>query len=132
MGTERSDELFGTRRDDDMFAFEGNDFIDGGSGDDVIFGDQGDDILLGGKGDDILDPGTGFNLMEGGKGRDLFVLHLAGYQVIEDFRVKDDELWVLRGGKTLWNWGWETSGRRTYLYDSRTGEDFAEINGSSP
>ena len=49
--------------------------------------------------------------------------------VIEDFRVKDDELWVLRGGKTVWNWGWETSGRRTYLYDSRTGEDFAEIKG---
>ena len=129
IGTKRADDLFGTRRDDDMFAFAGDDFIDGGSGNDVIFGDRGDDILLGGKGDDILDPGPGFNLVKGGKGRDLFVLDLAGYQVIEDFRVKDDELWVLRNGKTVWNWGWETSGRRTYLYDSRTGEDFAEIKG---
>ena len=120
MDTEKADDLFGTRRDDDMFAFAGDDFING---------DSGSDVISGGSGDDILDPGSGFNLVKGGKGRDLFVLDLAGYQVIEDFRVKDDELWVMRGGKTVWYWGWETSGWRTYLYDSRTGEDFAEIKG---
>ena len=129
IGTEKSDDLIGGGDDDDIFAFGGNDFVDGGSGDDVIFGDRGDDILIGGHGNDVLDAGRGMNLVEGGKGSDLFVLDLKGYQMIEDFRLNQDELWVLRDSKTFWNWGWETSGKRTYLYDLRTGEDFAELKG---
>ena len=129
IGSGRADDLIGGTGDDDIFGFAGDDYADGGAGDDVIFGDRGDDILVGGKGDDILEGGKGFNLAEGGRGRDLFVIAPKGYLVIDDFQIKQDDLWILNNGKTYWNWGWETSGNRTYLYDMKTGDDFAELKG---
>ena len=128
-GTQRSDDLVGGRGDDDMFGLGGHDVVVGRSGDDVMFGDGGDDILIGGPGDDVLEAGAGVNSVRGGRGDDLFVLGLEGYQVIEDFNIDHDQLWVLHRNKTYWRWGWERQGNRTYLYDLKTGEDFAELRG---
>ena len=128
-GTQRSDDLVGGRGDDDMFGLGGHDVVVGRSGDDVMFGDGGDDILIGGPGDDVLEAGAGVNSVKGGRGDDLFVLGLEGYQVIEDFNIDHDQLWVLHRNKTYWRWGWERQGNRTYLYDLKTGEDFAELRG---
>ena len=94
-GTQRSDDLVGGRGDDDMFGLGGHDVVVGRPGDDVIFGDGGNDILIGGTGDDVLEAGAGVNSVKGGRGDDLFVLGLEGYQVIEDFNIDYDQLWIL-------------------------------------
>ena len=78
-----------------MFGLGGHDVVVGRPGDDVIFGDGGNDILIGGTGDDVLEAGAGVNSVKGGRGDDLFVLGLEGYQVIEDFNIDYDQLWIL-------------------------------------
>ena len=91
-GTQRSDDLVVGRGDDDMFGLGGHDVVVGRSGDDVIFGDGGNDIL---------EAGAGVNSVKGGRGDDLFVLGLEGYQVIEDFNIDYDQLWILNRKKPL-------------------------------
>ena len=75
-----------------MFGLGGHDVVVGRSGDDVIFGDGGNDIL---------EAGAGVNSVKGGRGDDLFVLGLEGYQVIEDFNIDYDQLWILNRKKPL-------------------------------
>ncbi len=128
-GTRRGDDIIATNGDDDVFGYGGDDIIEGLAGDDILYGDGGDDDLYGGKGDDILDAATGVNRLSGGRGRDRFVLDLKGYQIIRDFNLKDDELWIVRGSKTFWNWDWEYDGNKTYVYDRKSGDDIAELKG---
>ena len=71
-----------------------------GKGNDVLEGGEGNDKLLGGKGDDVLDAGRGINGLKGGLGRDMFVVDVKGYQIIRDFNLQQDELWIVRGSKT--------------------------------
>ena len=128
-GTRKNDDIIATNGDDDVFGYNGNDEIEGLSGDDILFGDGGNDDLYGGKGDDILDGGYGENWLRGGPGEDRFVLDIRGYQTINDFNRYEDELWVVKGNKTYWNWDWECDGNRTYIYDRKGGDDIAEFNG---
>jgi len=128
-GTRRDDDIIATKADDDVFGFKGDDFISGLSGDDVLYGDRGDDHLFGGKGDDVLDAGRGVNELYGGSGLDMFVVDLMGYQIIRDFRVIEDELWIVKGSKTYWNWDWEFEGNKTYIFDRKSGDDLAELKG---
>ena len=128
-GTNNSDRLTGSLADDDIFGFRGDDSLKGRRGDDILFGDSGNDTLKGGGGNDIIDGGKGFNVQKGGAGSDLFVLDLKGYQFIRDFSLREDEIWVLKGLNTYGQWGWEYDGGNTYLYNLRSGEDFAELEG---
>ena len=128
-GSNKSDRLTGTGTDDDVFGFSGDDNLKGLRGDDILFGDRGNDTLKGGSGDDIIDGGKGFNIHNGGTGSDLFVLDLKGYQFIRDFSLRKDELWILKGSNTYWQWEWEYDGGNTYIYDLKSGDDFAELEG---
>ena len=128
-GTKKADWIVASKFDDDVFAGRGDDLVLGRSGDDVLFGELGDDVLKGGKGDDIIDGGQGFNFAKGGKGKDLFVLDIDGYVDVHDFKINADECWVIKGSNTYWKWDWEWQGRRTILYDMRTGDVFADFKG---
>ena len=128
-GTRRDDDIIATNGDDDVFGFGGNDLIQGLSGNDVLYGDAGDDLLFGGKGDDVLDAGRGINGLKGGRGQDMFVVDVKGYQIIRDFNLQQDELWIVRGSKTYWKWDWEFDGNRTYIFDQKSGDDIAELKG---
>ena len=128
-GVKGSDDIIATYGDDDVYCYGGNDTVEGLSGDDIIYGGNGDDDLYGGKGDDILDAGKGENWVQGGRGRDTFVIDLKGYQIIDDFNLKDDEFWIVRGSRTYWKWGFEYEGNKTYIYDQKSGDDIAELNG---
>ena len=128
-GTRKADRMLGSKGDDDVFADRGDDLIRSRAGDDVLFGGLGDDILFGGRGDDVLDGGKGINSAKGGKGKDLFVLDVDGYLYVRDFNIDSDQLWVIKGGDTHWNWDWELQGRHTILYNMRTGDVFADLKG---
>ena len=128
-GTRRDDDIVASRGDDDVFGLRGDDIIEGLTGDDVLYGDAGDDLLIGGKGHDVLDGARGENTLKGGQGEDRFVIDVKGYQIIQDFSLKQDELWIVKGSKTYWNWDWEYDGNRTYIFDRKSGDDIAELKG---
>ena len=128
-GTRRDDDIIATNGDDDAYGYGGDDIIEGRSGDDILYGDAGDDDLYGGQGDDILDAGKGTNWLQGGPGEDTFVIDLKGYQMIDDFNLRDDELWIVKGSKTYWKWDFEYEGNKTYIYDRKSGDDIAELDG---
>ena len=67
--------------------------------------------------------------MKGGQGEDRFVIDVKGYQIIQDFSLKQDELWIVKGSKTYWNWDWEYDGNRTYIFDRKSGDDITELKG---
>jgi hypothetical protein len=43
--------------------------------------------------------------------------------------LRKDELWILKGSNTYWQWEWEYDGGNTYIYDLKSGDDFAELEG---
>lgn len=114
-GYGESDTIYGEGGNDyiygdleDMFSVPpGNDKLYGGSGHDKIFGDAGNDLLNGGTGNDYLQGdagadtligGAGYDQMVGGSGRDIFVfdaqLSASNVDVIDDFSVRDDVIWL--------------------------------------
>ena len=99
-GTRSNDDIIASSGDDDVFGLKGDDIIEGFSGDDVLYGDAGDDLLIGGKGHDVLDGARGENSLRGGQGEDMFVVEVKEYQIIRDYSLKQDELWIVKGSKT--------------------------------
>ena len=57
------------------------------------------------------------------------MIDLKGYQMIDDFNLRDDELWIVKGSKTYWKWDFEYEGNKTYIYDRKSGDDIAELDG---
>lgn len=74
--------------------------IDGRDGGDYLTGNGGNDVLRGGDGFDFLDGGKGRDKLIGGGDADSFVL-VRGYgkDVVTDFAVGEDYLWL---GTNLW------------------------------
>ena len=75
--------------------YKNNDIISGGKGNDKLWGYAGNDQITGGNGKDILCGGKGNNILIGGKGRDIFKLSSGkGYDLIQDFKNKDDRIFI--------------------------------------
>ncbi|MDZ8096654.1 MAG: DUF4347 domain-containing protein [Nostoc sp. DedQUE05] len=71
--------------------------LNGVDGNDSLIGGTGNDTLFGGVGDDLLSGGTGKDVLTGGIGRDSFYLtdtRIGGYDIIADFTVGDDTIFV--------------------------------------
>lgn len=90
LGDAGDDELRGLSKSDLLNGGLGDDRLFGGPGSDQIFGGSGSDVIHGGWGHDEIRPGSGDDRMRGGYGSDLFVIG-SGYDVIEDFRVADND-----------------------------------------
>jgi serralysin len=76
----------------DVTGGASNDALTGGTGNDRFFGKDGADQLTGGGGDDYLDGGAGVDTMTGGTGNDVYVVDMAGDQVIENANEGIDEI----------------------------------------
>ncbi|MHC5761790.1 beta strand repeat-containing protein [Nostoc sp.] len=75
----------------------GVNLLNGADGDDSLLGNLGNDTLLGGAGNDSLFGGIGRDTLTGGNGRDSLYLtdtRTGGYDVITDFTVGDDTIFV--------------------------------------
>ncbi|MBN3944533.1 MAG: calcium-binding protein [Nostoc sp. NMS9] len=75
----------------------GANILNGEDGNDSLIGDSGNDSLFGGAGDDLLSGGTGRDVLTGGTGRDSLYLtdtRTGGYDIIADFTVGDDTLFI--------------------------------------
>ncbi|BAY27535.1 hemolysin-type calcium-binding region [Calothrix sp. NIES-2100] len=71
--------------------------LSGDDGNDTLIGGTGNDSLNGGAGNDLLIGGTGRDLLTGGTGRDSLYLtdtRTGGYDIITDFSVADDTLFI--------------------------------------
>ena len=87
-GSAFNDSLFGTSYANQLFGRDGAD---------AIFGRGGNDYLNGGAGADRLDGGTDNDTLRGGTHADTFVFN-AGRDVIEDFRLSDQDRVLLEDG----------------------------------
>ena len=73
------------------------DQVMGGDGADDLFGGAGNDLIFGGYGHDTITGGGGDDQIRGGFGGDLFVWS-TGYDVIEDFRLSENDRIGLHAG----------------------------------
>lgn len=104
LGNAGNDYLFGGSDNDYVFGGIGDDAVLGNAGSDVVFGDDGNDYVFGGNGDDSLNSGAGNDVLygdpgndtiTGGAGNDVFIFtSLDGTDVITDFTVGQDVLWL--------------------------------------
>lgn len=99
-GDNGNDTLIGGTGVDSLYGGAGNDNLNGGAGDDELYGESGKDTLIGGAGDDSLYGGL-TSLLTGGTGKDTFVLTSLSGDIITDFSVKDDEIWLSTGDDGL-------------------------------
>jgi Ca2+-binding RTX toxin-like protein len=125
-----------------LIGMGGNDKLEGGSLRDTLVGGTGDDTLLGGGGSDALAGGPGRDILTGGHGKDGFVLaSLDDYDVITDFNVADDKIFLDRSVLTkLASWNnlsdqlkIGSSATKSYeriIYDNTTGKLFYDADGS--
>jgi serralysin len=137
VGGQGNDRLDGGRANDSVYGGTGNDVVKGGAGADRIYGEAGRDKLYGGTGKDV---------MSGGAGKDAFyfsdALVSANVDVITDFRVVDDTIWLK---KTLFaglgaavtagefHIGSAAADRGDRLiYNSNTGKLFYDADGNKP
>jgi Ca2+-binding RTX toxin-like protein len=140
-GTDISDAIYGSRR---------GDTLGGGDGDDFIHGVLGDDKLSGGDGDDWLDGGRGNDVLNGGADDDRFVfsvLENSSSDIIADFNISDDEIWLsdsaftrlghsgepasLSAGRFVSNTtGLAGDGNDRIIYEIDTGKIFFDADGT--
>ena len=97
LGAGGDDELRGRQGSDRVEGGRGNDQVMGGDGPDELFGGSGNDAIFGGFGHDMINGGAGSDQIRGGYGGDLFLLS-AGQDVIEDFRLSENDRLGLRSG----------------------------------
>ena len=97
MGGGGDDELRGRSGADHIEGGLGDDQVMGGDGADYLFGGAGEDSVFGGYGHDTITGGSGADRIRGGFGGDLFVWS-SGQDVIEDFRLLDDDRIAMRSG----------------------------------
>jgi Ca2+-binding RTX toxin-like protein len=95
-GDKGNDTLIGGTGVDSLHGGDGNDNLNGGAGNDELYGNSGKDTLIGGAGDDSLYGGL-TSLLTGGTGKDTFELTSLSGDIITDFSVKDDEIWLSKG-----------------------------------
>jgi Ca2+-binding RTX toxin-like protein len=124
-GGEGEDTLLGGANEDTLMGEAGDDYLNGGlasdelhggDGGDGLFGEGGDDTLLGGAGNDALYGGAGMNVLTGGEGMDVFVNQAEGQDVVTDFDLETDSLWL----QGLMERGAETEAARMLLGDHAT------------
>ena len=96
---------------------------------DEIFGYGGADKINGKGGDDVIDPGFWtkgkFDKVKGGSGSDTFVIKDGYWASIQDFKIVEDSL-DLTGLSN--GWEWDSSKRRTSIYDA-DGYEVARFKG---
>ena len=108
-GSSSNDTIFGNSVSNFLQSQDGDDKILGGDGDDTLRGEVGNDsldggvgidTLTGGLGNDILVGGTDNDRLTGGKGADRFVFDskTEGTDIIKDFSVVNDTIYVSAGG----------------------------------
>jgi Ca2+-binding RTX toxin-like protein len=94
LGLKGNDKLGGSLGDDGLYGGRGNDKLYGGLGNDHLYGGPGNDALVGGPGDDWLYGGSGNDKLSGGAGRDTFVFNNKSLDVIRDYNVRSDTIWL--------------------------------------
>ncbi|MBR1397800.1 MAG: hypothetical protein IJ563_09750 [Selenomonadaceae bacterium] len=77
-----------------VYGGAGNDQITGGKGADVLYGEDDDDKLVGGSGADTLSGGEGNDTLTGGAGKDSFIYDGNGEDVITDYKVGQDKIYL--------------------------------------
>lgn len=93
LGGSGNDTLGGDRGNDLLIGGAGNDHIFGGDDDDTLLGGPGDDSMSGGHGNDRIIAGPGDDTVRGSTGADTFAFRDGDDTlVIEDFRMRDDDL----------------------------------------
>ena len=97
IGAGGDDELRGRKGADRIEGGLGRDQVMGGNGADDLFGGAGNDLIFGGYGHDTITGGAGDDQIRGGFGGDLFVWS-TGHDVIEDFRLSEDDRIGLHAG----------------------------------
>ena len=94
-GTNGKDYIIGMGGNDKIFGRNSSDIVFGEKGNDLLYGGSGNDIIIGGSGNDELIGGIGNDKLIGGYGKDIFKLSKGkGYDLIEDFKNKQDKIFV--------------------------------------
>jgi hypothetical protein len=93
------DQMTGFWNNDYFAAGDGNDTVSGADGNDRLFGERGDDNINGGYGNDKIVGGKGSDHLTGGPGKDVFLFDpdprkSGDLDVVLDFKVKEDRLWL--------------------------------------
>ena len=97
-GSDFGDNFIGGIGRENFSGNDGNDTLNGGSGEDDLSGDWGNDRLIGGTGEDHMSGGGDNDTLTGNTGNDDFNfgwdLAEGGVDVITDFEINIDEIWV--------------------------------------
>jgi len=85
-----------------VFAGAGNDTLDGGGGADDLFGGSGNDVITAGGGQDEIFGGAGDDTIDPGNGADILYFAAGhGDDVVNNFSVSDDVLFVANATTTF-------------------------------
>ena len=124
-----NDRVFGMDGNDILAGEAGNDSLYGGDGDDTLLGGLGNDNLSGNAGNDFFSGDAGNDTLSGGDGADVFFFDTNfGTDVIRDFDVSSDQIW-LSSGLGVTNVGQlVTNGQVTGGIDPNTNLPFTTIN----
>lgn len=124
-----NDRVFGMDGNDTLAGEAGNDSLYGGDGNDTLLGGLGNDNLSGNAGNDFFSGDAGNDTMSGGDGADVFFFDTNfGTDVIRDFDVSSDQIW-LSSGLGVTNVGsLVTNGQVTGGIDPNTNLPFTTIN----
>lgn len=127
-GGDGNDRLHGQAGDDSLYGDAGTDQIYGDAGNDILYGGLGDDLLHGGAGNDVLWGNEGSDRLTGGDGADIFVLTPQGNDLIQDFRLGEDQI-GLAGGLALGQLGITQRFSQTWIRDTSTSQLLARLEG---
>ena len=88
--------VIGSKGNDTYSGTPFNDIVKGKNGNDTLRGNAGQDQIDGGKGNDKIFGGEDADSLKGSKGKDAFVFDTAldAVDIIQDFKPKDDTIWL--------------------------------------